>query len=177
MQKLLHCSLAIGLALLFAVHVQAADKPGKAGKKAAKRQNNSVDKVFQLPPTITLSAEQSAKIEQLKEEFRPKIAEADRAVDGVMSPDRKKAVAAAMKEAKAAGTPAKEARKTAMAAANLSQEEQDRLKAAQQQRRQVQQTVRKRMREILTPEQLAQLPEPKRKAAGKGKKKAKPGVS
>ena len=136
--------------------------PGGRGKG----RHGRGDDPFKVPSTITLTAEQQAKVEQLRTEYGPKIKEANDKVQVVMTPDRRKAAGKAAKEAKAAGKAGPEVKEAVTAALGLSEQEKSQLKTAKQEQAELNKRIRTELKAVLTPEQRAQLPQ------GRGKGRA-----
>jgi Spy/CpxP family protein refolding chaperone len=108
MCRLLSGLLVAGLAFLLAGNLTAEDTK-KPEKKPAKA-NDPYAGIFSFPKQITLDDKQKEKIDALKKEYSPKLAEIDKKRNEVVAPDRYKAA----NEAKKKATPeATEARKKA----------------------------------------------------------------
>src|SRR5687768_7447241 len=91
--------VAIAIFCVAAVQGQDDAKKDRKGKKGRK----APDPVAKMVEGIDLTAEQQAKIEELKKEYSPKLAEVQKRRDAIMTRDRKQAERQAKKEAKDAG--------------------------------------------------------------------------
>ena len=158
-------ALALALLAVVAVSLSAADKEARKGKK---RQAKAVEKLFELPASIELTAEQQEKVAKLKEQYAPKLAESQKKINAIVSADQRKAQQEAEKAAKAAGKKGREAREEGIAALKLSPEEKAKYEQARSEQQQIQNEARTALRAVLTPEQKAELP-----GRGKGKGKGK----
>jgi Spy/CpxP family protein refolding chaperone len=153
--------LSIALALATATSVVfAQDAPKKKGKKGEPGANSQV---FQLPKDVTLSAEQQAKLDALKKEHGPKVAELQKKIDEVLTPEQRQArkdAAAKNKEEKLKG---KQAQERLNAALKLSPEQKTKWDAAQKEMQEYQGKIREKIGEFLTAEQKAKVPALNRK--------------
>ena len=138
------------------------------GKKAEGKKKGVQSRALVLPKGIELSDEQEAKVKKIRMEFMPKIKKAMEATNSVMTPEVKKKMAAARKEAAKAGKKGKEAREAVMAAAGLTAEQEKAMNDAQKEITSIRQDFMKKVSAILTDEQKAKLPK-----QGGGKKKKK----
>jgi Spy/CpxP family protein refolding chaperone len=123
---------------------------------------------------IELTAEQKAKLEQVKKEMGPKLMEARKKTEGILTEEQRKARAEAEKAAKVAGKKGKEARDAVEAAVKLTEEQQAKLKEASKAARELQNQVRDKVMALLTPEQQeaikAKMKERMKKLREEGKK-------
>lgn len=158
--------LILAVAVLIASPLLAKE----AKKKAAKPAPCPADQYLtRMLADVTLTAEQKTKIDALKKEFGPKIMEARKKVDAVLTADQKKARGEAMKKAKADGKTGKEAAAAVAAAMKLTDDQKAKQAEAQKAVSALTKELDKAARDLLTPEQKASL----KKKAGEGKKAKK----
>jgi hypothetical protein len=136
--------LALALSLVVAGNLLAA------GDKPAKR---TMPSAFDLPKQVTLTADQQAKLDELKKEYGPKLKDAYKAFDSSLSAEQKKARTDAMKAAREAGKRGPEAMKDAQEAMKLTDDQ----KTKQTAMRSVSKEARDKVMALLTPEQKEQL--------------------
>ena len=166
--RVVRVALILAVALLMVCPVLAQEK-----KKERKRGPGGFDPVQRILRDLTLTDEQKAKIEDVKKEFAPKRDEARKKMD-VLSPDQKKAREEAVKKAREEGKSRGEIRAAAEAAVTLS----DKQKADRDEGMKCLRTVSEQMiakiKEILTPEQKAEvekrMAEMKKRFEGKKKR-------
>ncbi len=151
------------------VHAQDDKKDKKA--KAQQQVEKLLDTVFGLPADLELTDEQKTKVTALKTEWKDKIVEANKKRDlmSFVSPEKKGDVTKARQENKEAKRKGKEAREHELTAAGLSDEDKEKLAAADKAFNELQTKVREEVAKFLTEEQKAKLP----KAGKKGKKNKK----
>jgi len=140
-------------ALLLAMCVAAEAQNAKAGKKAKKAKAAPTPAAFVLPTEITLSAEQQAKLDDLKKQYEAKLVEAQKKVNDVFTAEQKAARKTARKDAVAAGKKGKELGAAVDAAVQLSEEQKSNFATAQKEARKLQAEVRKEVIALLTAEQ------------------------
>jgi Spy/CpxP family protein refolding chaperone len=127
-------------------------------KKKKKKKGRKAPVAVRVPKSITLTDDQKKQVAAINKEFGPKLAEVQKAVNGVITKEQRQARNAANKKAKADGVKGKARNAAIQAALNLT-DDQD-----------VQKAARAKFVEILTAEQKAKLPKKKK---GKKKKKKK----
>lgn len=154
--------LAGVLALAICAAAEAQD--AQAGKQGKKAKAKATPAAFVLPAEITLSAEQQGKLDELKQQYETKLADAQQKVNGVFTAEQKAARKAARKDAVAAGKKGKELSAAVEAAVQLSDEQKANLAAAQKEARKLQAEVRKQVVALLTDEQKQLLTVKKKKA-------------
>ncbi|MBC8325480.1 MAG: hypothetical protein H8E27_07630 [Verrucomicrobia subdivision 3 bacterium] len=142
------------LACAVAFNANAADKKKKKPTKAPV--------IVQVPKGIELSAEQTEAVADLNKKYAEQFAAA-RAKLNVVTPEQKKARAAAQKEAKAAGKKGKELSEAVNAAVSLTDAQKAQMKEGQKAVREVMAAARKEFAALLTDEQKAKLKGPKKK--------------
>jgi hypothetical protein len=170
MQRLLQTVFVTSVALLVGIAMADDDKDAKQAKKKAKKggENPAVAKVFAVPEGITLSEEQQAKLTEIKKEFGPKVEDAFKKRDAILSEEQIKARADANKAARTAGKKGKEAQADVDAAMKLTDEQKKKMADSQKEIRDLQTKVRDKLTALLNDEQKAKLP----KKAGDKKKKS-----
>ena len=161
MKRTLQGLLVLTLAVVLAMPAMAAEKKKKKGRKAPV--------AVKVPKGIELTADQKKDVAAINKEFGPKLAEVQKAVNGVISKEQRQARQAANKKAKADGVKGKARQAAIQAALNLSDEQKAKMKELTKKRQEIQRAARAKFVEILTAEQKAKLPKKK----GKKKKKKK----
>jgi Spy/CpxP family protein refolding chaperone len=114
---------------------------------------------------LNLSADQQAKVAELKKEYGPKFKEIWEAKKAILTPEQKKArdeAISAAKAAKAEGKKPGNVRKAIAAAVNLSPEQQAKMAKLDKAAAELRTEVRTKVLAVLTPEQVAQLKEMKK---------------
>ncbi len=165
MSRLIHTLSVFGLALVLGSVALAEDKKD-AKKDTKKPAAEPYANVFSFPKQITLTAEQKTKLADLKKEYTPKLAEADKKIAGIMTAERKKSAEEASKKAKADGKKGKELQEAVNSALNLSKDEQAQLKECNQSKGKLTAEIKKKMSDLLTAEQKEQA-KPKKPAPKK----------
>src|SRR5690349_1097958 len=99
----------ISACLLFAVTLSAGAADEAKETKAKKKQSGAANPVFNIPKEITLTEEQQAKLDEIKKEQGPKIAELTAKIDSVLTAEQKSARKEAAAKAKGDGKKGKEA--------------------------------------------------------------------
>lgn len=148
--KALSRVLALIASMLIAGNLLAAD-----GEKPqhGKRQQRATGDGMQWLDSLKLTDEQKAKVEEVKKEFAPKMEEASKKMQGILSEDQKKARDEAMKEARDAGKTGRDVWQAGLAAAKLTDEQKSKLADASKDLMSVAQERREKLLAILTPEQ------------------------
>ncbi|SVD64811.1 uncharacterized protein METZ01_LOCUS417665 [marine metagenome] len=160
MKTIIHTLSLLLLAFAVITPTFAAEKANKAKKK------KSASAAIKAPGGVTLNEDQRAKLAALNKELGPKLIACRKEAAGIITADQKKARAAALKEAKAAGKKGKELREAAEAAFNVNEEQKTKLAECKKAMGALQKEVRAGLAAILTDEQKAKL-----KAGRKGGKK------
>lgn len=156
----------LGLAAgLIAVTTLSADAQEKKGKKNAAGAGSQA---FQLPKEITLTAEQQTKLDALKKEHGPKIAELTKKVDDILTSEQVQARKDAAAKAKTDKLEGKSRREALESALKLTPEQKTKWDAANKDLQAKTTEVRGKIAEFLTDEQKAKAPN----LVPKGKKKA-----
>lgn len=163
MNRLIRSTVVGTMILVLAILVLAASAESQAKEKKAKKvKPAAVPAAFKLPAGITLSAEQQAKLDEIKTEFATRLADAQKKVDDVYTDEQKAARMAAREEAAAAGKKGKELRQAVAAAVTLTDEQRPKLTAAEKELKQLNKEARKQVLGLLTAEQKQQLPAKKK---------------
>lgn len=152
--------LSMALALATAASIAIAQDAPKKGKRAQAGANSQV---FQLPKDVTLTAEQQSKLDALKKEQGPKIAEVQKKIEEILTPEQRQArkdVAAKIKEEKLKG---KQAQERTLEALKLTAEQKPKWDAAQKEMQELQGKIREQIAGFLTDEQKAKVPALNRK--------------
>lgn len=143
----------------------AADEPAKGKKKPDMSGKNAP--VFKLPKEITLTADQQTKMDTLKKEFGPKIAELQKKSNDILSKEQRTARKTAMDKAKEDGLKGKALQEAVAAAVMLTSEQKEQQAAVKKELDPLIAEVKKQIDNLLTAEQKTKLPMPakKKKAA------------
>lgn len=157
--SLLSCAI---LSLAIVSNAAAQDAP-KGKKKADTTGANAP--VFQLPKEITLSTEQQTKMNTLKKEFGPKIAELQKKSNDILTKEQRDARKAANDKAKTDGLKGKAVQEAVDAAIKASPEQKEQLAAVKKELDPIITEVKKQIENLLTPEQKEKLPKPGKKKA------------
>jgi Spy/CpxP family protein refolding chaperone len=153
---------AVAIFCVAAIDSDAQEKKKGQGKKAAK----GPDPVGKMVAGLDLTAEQQAKIDEIRKEYRPKLAEIQKRRNVIMTAERRKTEKEAKQAAKDAGKKGKKAKADVDAALGLSAAESEALGDIEKERQALLAKINTDVRALLTDEQKAKLPE-------KGKKKKK----
>ena len=165
MKRTLQGLLVLTLAVVLAMPAMAAEE-----KKKKKKKGRKAPVAVRVPKSITLTDDQKKQVAAINKEFGPKLAEVQKAVNGVISKEQRQARNAANKKAKADGVKGKARNAAIQAALNLTDDQKAKMKELTKKRQDVQKAARAKFVEILTAEQKAKLPKKKK---GKKKKKKK----
>lgn len=162
MRQIVQRITVLAVAVLFALPVSAA-KEDKAEKKKKGLENSPAMSVFNLPKTITLTAEQQPKFDAIKTEFEGKLKELAEKHNNVLTAEQKKAKQEAQKAAKAAGKKGKEAKADVDAAVKLTDEQKKQEEEISKEIKEIHGKVREKLNTVLTAEQQSQLKPGKKK--------------
>lgn len=163
MRNVVKSLTVLALAALLVAPVWAADE---AGKKKGKGLDNAVARSFKLPDTITLTADQQAKLAEVKKEFEAKVKEVVKKQQDILTAEQKKARTEATKAAKTAGKKGKDAQADVDAAVKLTDEQKKKMDEVGKELKELNGKIREKISEFLTADQKAQLkPKKKDKAA------------
>ena len=156
----------LSLVVLTVVFGMSSVAFAQADTKEKKKGPDVLAPFFALPKEITLTDEQKGKVDELKKEYGDKIKEAVKTRDDILTKDQKKARGEAQKKAKDEGKKGKEAREAVDAAVALTDEQKASWKKAEEAVEALRKEVTPKLHALLTDEQKAKLPTPKK---GKGK--------
>lgn len=157
MTKLLCLGLIVGLTTFSSA--EDSPKEAKAKKKAA-GQNNPA---FAIPKEITLTPEQQTKLDEIKKEQGPKVAELTTKLDSVLTDEQKAARKEASAKAKADGKKGKEAQAAVDEALKLTDEQKKQRAEIQPELAKLQVSVKEQIHGLLTDEQKTHYKLPKAK--------------
>lgn len=158
MQGLVRTLLTAGLMITVALSSGVAH--AQKGKKAG--NNNPA---FAIPKEITLTAEQQTKLDEIKKEQGPKLAELTKKLDSVLTDEQKAARKEAMAKAKADGKKGKEAAAAVDEALKLTDEQKKQRAEIQPELAKLQLSVKEQIHGLLTDEQKTHYKLPKAKKA------------
>lgn len=113
-------------------------------------------------PDITFSAEQQAKIDELKKEYVPKFQDSQKKWDGVITPEQLQQQREAFQKARSEGKQGAELRKIVNDSLKLTEEQLKQRAALQQEREQLMQQLRTALVALLTEEQRTRINQPRR---------------
>ncbi|GIX05205.1 MAG: hypothetical protein KatS3mg114_1074 [Planctomycetaceae bacterium] len=165
MRVLGSCLVLTGFILGWCVDGVYAQAEKKGKKKDA--QPGANHPVFQLPRDVDLTPEQQAKLDALKKEWGPKVAEAQKKLDDILTPEQRQARKDAQARAKSENLKGKAAQQAIEDAMKLTADQRTKYQQAQAELQDLQAKIREKIAEMLTEEQRAKIP-----AFSKKKKKA-----
>ncbi len=155
-------AMCLGLIVAITTSANAADGAKEAkGKKA----NGQANPVFAIPKEITLTAEQQAKVDEIKKEQGPKVAELTAKVDAVLTAEQKSARKVANAKNKADGKKGKEAKAAVDEAMKLTDDQKKQQSELQPELTKLQQSIKEQINGLLTDEQKTHYKLPKAKKA------------
>jgi hypothetical protein len=160
--------VVIAVGVFAAAAVQGADEAAQEQKKS-KRKGRDRDVIAKMVENINLTADQQVKLEQVKREFQPKLADLAKRRGSIMTDDRRAKEKELRKAAKDAGKSGKEVRAEIAAALALSPAERDQMTAIEREDRQLRGEITSRIHAFLNDEQKAKLPEPRKERKKKDK--------
>ena len=151
-------ALLVGLALAVAGTALAQPK-GKRGDRAPGGPGerggfgSPFGMIDRAAERLNLSAEQKEKVETLKKEFEPKIAEVQKKLDGILTAEQKKAREDAIAKAKEEGKTGRDLFQIIQGAVKLTEEQQAKQKEVRTEMMELYGKVREKLMEVLTDEQ------------------------
>lgn len=152
----------LGLLLLAVIApASAAEEPAKGKKPPLDQQ---VQRRFELPEAIALTADQKTKLEAIKKEYASKVKELIEKREGILTAEQKEARKAAQKEARQGGKKPKEIQEAAFAALKLSGDQLKQYTAAEDGIKKIDKEIRGKIEELLTADQKANLKKAKEAA-------------
>ena len=165
MKSLLRTLPVFALAVCLAGFIVAEDK--KPGEKKDDKKPVVNAAPFNFPKQITLSEDQQKKLDELKTEYQPKLAELTKKIDAITNtPERKKARAEAEKKAKDDGKKGKELTTAINEANKYTDDEKKEIKDLGAARYKLMGEINKKKNALLSEEQLKSIqPKPKDKPA------------
>ena len=163
MRSLMRAMFVWGLMLSVVAMAGAADQAKGKGKK--KDAAAGGQQVFQLPKEITLTDDQKTKLEALKKEHSPKLAELAQKLDEGLTDDQKKARKEAGDKARADGKKGKELQAAVDAALNLTDEQKKKRAEVQPEMTKLQLSIKEQIHAMLTDDQKTHYKLPKAKKA------------
>lgn len=182
MKLILRSCCLLALAGMLAAPLSAADDD--AGAKRKKRGGRPQGRLgaramFRLPPSIALSEEQQARLDELTKEYSPKMRELFTKSMAVVTDEQKKARGEAFRAAREAGKKGKELREAVDAALSLTDEQKKTQQDLRAEMRKLMDEARGKLNEILTADQREQLKKAResrrpRRGEGAPKKPKKP---
>jgi Skp family chaperone for outer membrane proteins len=154
--------LCLGMIVAITATANVADAAKEAkGKKA----NGQANPVFAIPKEITLTAEQQTKVDEIKKEQGPKVAELTTKLDAVLTAEQKSARKEATAKNKADGKKGKEAKAAVDEAMKLTDEQKKQQSELQPEFTKLQQSIKEQINGLLTDEQKTHYKVPKAKKA------------
>jgi peptidyl-tRNA hydrolase len=138
--------------------VQGADEAAKEQKKS-KKKGRDRDTIAKMVENIDLTADQQVKLEEVKREFQPKLADIAKRRGAIMTDDRRAKEKELRKAAKDAGKSGKEIRAEIATALALSPAERDQIATIEREERQLRGEITSRIRAFLNDDQKTKLPE------------------
>ncbi len=167
MSRVLSRVLMVAVALLVAVSLASAAEEGKKGRRGPGQFDP-----FRLPSSIELTAEQKAKLDDIKKEFGEAFAAAQK--KAALTDDQRRAGREAATKAREEGKSGEDIRKAMQDAQKLTDDQ----KKGRTELMETAQKIREKIGGILTDDQKAKLKSLKGKGKGKGKgKKAAPATT
>ena len=146
--------LVLVVAVLIACPLMAQEKQKKKGHHGPHAVADPFERVLQ---GLNLTDEQKAKFADVKKEFAPKWTECRSAMEAVLTPEQKKARAAAFKEARSEGKSPKEIAKAVQEALNLTPEQKTKRAEVGKKLHALQKEELEKIEAFLTPDQKEQL--------------------
>ena len=170
-------ALTLVLAMSISASLMAADEKGKGkGKGQAKGKKPAAKQVsiVRIPQGIELTADQKAKVAEINKEYGPQVAALRKEMAGIMTPEKRKAMAEARKAAAADGKKGKDALAAAEAAAGLTAADKAKLEEVRKKQMELAKAAKEKFLGVLTDDQKKSLKgsKPARQKPGKP---AKPG--
>jgi Spy/CpxP family protein refolding chaperone len=163
------------LLLTISLPLMAQEKAKRAKRKQAGERAGRQVQVLpqQLLQGLELTAEQQAKLDSIAKEMRGPVQEARTAANSILTDEQKAARKEALAAAKEAGKKPREAQKAVEAALRLTEEQQAKMAKAKESLAAIQNQIREKVMEVLTPEQRKAIEEKMKKARGDRVKKGK----
>lgn len=163
MRSLMRAILSVGLVVVMTLPVTAADAAKEA--KGKKKTAGATNPVFAIPKEITLTEEQQAKLDEIKKDQGPKVAELNTKLDSVLTDEQKAARKEANAKVKAEGKKGKEAKAAMDEALKLTDEQKKHRAELQPELAKLQVSIKEQINALLTDEQKTHYKVPKAKKA------------
>ena len=163
MRSLMRVLFVWGLMLSVVAMAGAADEAKGKGKKKVAALGGQ--QVFQLPTEITLTEDQTVKLEAIKKEHSAKLAELAKKLEEGITDDQKKARREATAKAKEEGKKGKELQAAVDAALNLTDEQKQKRAEIQPEMTKLQASIKEQIHAMLTDDQKEHYKLPKAKKA------------
>ncbi len=163
--------LIVGVALV-AVSL-SSQLVAQEGKKKQAKRGQQIQSITQLKKSlgkIDLSEEQKKKVEEIVAKHKEGLAAIAKKRQGIINAEVSKKMAAARKAAQAEGKKGKDLQTAVLAASGLSEEDQQKIAAINQEAQKAAQAMKQEVAKVLTEEQQAKAGLQAKKAAGKKKK-------
>jgi hypothetical protein len=128
----------------------------KPKERAAKRA--AENPIFKFPNAITLTSEQEAKLQALKDEYAPKLAAISGKQNEILTPEQRKARTEVTKANREAKKSVKEAQEAVAAALKLTDDQKQKWTATQKEMQELRKEIEGKKEALLTAEQKALLP-------------------
>lgn len=160
MRYLMRMMCVWGLMLSVVAMAGAADEAKAKGKKK-KEAPLGGQQVFQLPKEITLTEDQQAKLNALKQEHSAKLGELAKKLDEGITDEQKKARRDAMAKAKEESKKGKELQAAVDAALNLTDEQKKKRAEVQPEMTKLQASIKEQIHAMLTDDQKTHYKMPK----------------
>ena len=153
MNGLFRTVMTLGLAacLLGTAFVGDAAAQKEKGKKKAGMATGQ--QIFTLPKEITLTDDQKSKLEEIKKEHGPKLAELTKKMDDTLTVDQKKARKEAGDKARADGKKGKELQSAVDAVVNLTDDQKQAQEEVKPELTKLQGSIREKIHGLLTDDQ------------------------
>lgn len=156
--KAVRTVLALLVSLVIVGSLSAAEE--RTGPEGKHPRQTMMDRWAMLNG-VDLTDDQKAKVEEVKKEYGPKLKEARKEIDGILTADQRKVRDEAVKAAKAAGKRGEEIWKDAKAAATLTDEQIAKMADLRKTVHALRKEAREKIVAILTPEQRQQVKKPR----------------
>lgn len=156
MRSLVRTLVVGGLVLMVGTLALAAEGKKARPTRPEGREGRKFDP-FAWINRLNLSEEQKGKVEALRKEYEPKLAEGRAKLDGILTPEQKKAQKEAIAKAKEAGKTGRELFEASRNAVQLTEEQQKQMKEVRTHIAELQHQIREKIMGLLTDEQKAEL--------------------
>ena len=168
--KFLNSALTIALTVCVASSAGAQDETKKKRNQRGGKQ--ITNQLMGRYKKVEFTAEQKTKVDEITKKFVSDIQAIRKENQALLTPEQRKARAAAMKAARAEGKKWKDIQTDVNEASKIDESVMAKMKELQQKTQATQKSAREAIEAVLTDEQKSLLPKPRRQA-GKGKAKGK----